>query len=97
MRALMCATVLALASCAASTGAVTNAAVGTALGLAGAGISRASGGCYASCPPGTTCNARTGMCDELPCRDRCNANQVCDLDRAVPTCVSAAERALQAR
>ena|SRR6266851_7466034 len=55
------------------------AAVGTAVGLTAAGISRANGGCYASCPTGTTCNGATGFCDELPCRGLCSAEEHCEM------------------
>ncbi len=61
------------------TNAAVDAAVGTAIGLAAAGVSRSNGGCYASCPPGTTCNAATGFCDELPCRGLCSAEEHCEM------------------
>lgn len=40
-----------------------NAAAGTALGLTGAAVSRAMGGCYAQCLPGTYCNPKNGLCE----------------------------------
>ena len=90
MRFLACALALALSSCAAGTAAtVPNAVIGAALAVGAAGVSRASGHCYASCPPGTACNAKTGLCDELPCRGQCNPGEICDTARAVPECVSA--------
>ncbi|MHB8878171.1 MAG: hypothetical protein ACYC8T_31125, partial [Myxococcaceae bacterium] len=89
--------VLVLASsCAAGTAAtVPSAALGLAVGVAAAGVSRSAGGCYASCPPGTSCNAGSGMCDELPCHGRCGGDEVCDMNRPVPTCVAAHEPDLQ--
>ena len=65
-------------------GAATNAglAVGAAIGASVA--SRAVGGCYAACPPGTGCNEATGLCDTRPCRDLCRADEVCQNDRCVP-------------
>jgi len=63
------------------------AAVGTAVGLTAAGISRANGGCYASCPPGTTCNAATGFCDELPCRGLCSAEEHCEMTPTAWKCM----------
>ncbi len=97
MRALVLAGLLPLLSCvghgaagANASAQVANAAIGTALGLTAAGVSRASGGCYASCPVGTTCNEKTGYCEELPCRGQCGPNEVCETSgHAVPTCVSA--------
>jgi hypothetical protein len=54
------------------------AAVGTAA------VSRSVGGCLSQCPPGTTCNAQTGLCDTLPCRGMCRDDEVCESDRCVP-------------
>src|SRR5258705_13980581 len=56
--------------------------VGEAIGAAA--ISRAVGGCIASCPPGTACNPQTGLCDTQPCRNLFEANEVCENDRFVP-------------
>lgn len=56
--------------------------VGMAIGAAA--ISRATGGCIAACPPGTSCNAQTGLCDTQPCRGRCEPDEVCENDRCVP-------------
>jgi hypothetical protein len=57
-------------------------AVGAAVGAAA--VSRATGGCVASCPPGTACNQATGLCDTMPCRDLCKPDEVCQGDRCVP-------------
>lgn len=67
--------------------AAIDAAVGTAIGLTAAGVSRAGGGCYASCPPGTTCNAATGFCDELPCRGLCSAEEHCEMTPTAWKCM----------
>jgi hypothetical protein len=64
-----------------------NVLIGAAMGLTAAGVSRSQGGCYAACPVGTTCNKATGYCDELPCRDRCSANEICDTTLAEPACM----------
>lgn len=40
-----------------------NVAIGTGIGLAGAAVSRATGGCYANCLPGTYCNRKNGLCE----------------------------------
>lgn len=65
----------------------TDVAIMTAVGVTAAVASRASGGCYAACPPGTACNPRTGMCDELPCRGRCADDERCDVTGLLPRCV----------
>ncbi|MGC4114176.1 MAG: hypothetical protein QM765_06035 [Myxococcales bacterium] len=59
-------------------GNVGDAALMTGIAAASAGISRAAGGCYAACPPGTSCNPATGLCDALPCRGQCGAGQRCE-------------------
>jgi hypothetical protein len=38
------------------------AAAAVGAGAVGAAVSRAAGGCYATCAPGTHCNAATGLC-----------------------------------
>lgn len=77
-----------LSSCyGAQSGMVANALLGTAVGIASSGISRASGGCYASCPVGTTCNPDTGYCDELPCRGQCGPGETCQLNGPFSQCV----------
>lgn len=58
-----------------------------AIGATAAGISRANGGCYASCPTGTTCNAASGLCEPVACRNACTTDQVCD--QVTQQCVKA--------
>jgi hypothetical protein len=79
---------LSAAGSAALSQTVEAAAEGTALGLGAAAVSRLSGGCFASCLPGTVCNPKTGYCDELPCRGRCGGNERCDTSGVFPKCVS---------
>ena len=67
-----------LASSACATGNVGDAVLMTGIAAASAGISRASGGCYADCPVGTQCNPSTGLCDTLACRGECGAGQRCE-------------------
>jgi hypothetical protein len=77
---------LFLSGCAASTLAgastVTAAAVGTSA------LQRSAGGCYAMCTNGTACNARTGLCENLPCLGRCGPDEHCETtpteDRCMP-------------
>jgi hypothetical protein len=54
------------------------AAVTAAAGVAMAGAYRATtGGCWASCRPGTECDEASGTCVEIPCRNRCPAEFRC--------------------
>ncbi len=80
---LLAPTLLALAVAGAGAGCahgnVGDAILMTGIALASSGVSRALGGCYAACPPGTTCNPATGMCDTLPCRGQCGPGQRCVL------------------
>lgn len=78
-------------SCRSTSDATVPAAViFTTIAAASSLASRAAGGCYATCPSGTTCNERTGLCDELPCRGACRANERCDekTDRCIETPIS---------
>ena len=49
-----------------------------AFGVGASAVSRASGGCYAVCQQGESCNEKTGLCEPLPCRGRCNASETCE-------------------
>jgi len=40
-------------------------------------ISRAQGDCFALCTAGTFCNRDSGLCEPLPCRGACEADQIC--------------------
>jgi hypothetical protein len=99
MRSLGLLLAASLCGCAAAGGAgamtAVNAALNTGLALGAAGVSRATGGCYASCPDGTTCDTATGLCDPLPCRGRCAANEVCDQTGPLERCVPQASVELQ--
>lgn len=57
--------VVALAACQSSGqyGGPSRAAGAVAFGVAGAAASRALGGCYAQCLPGTVCNPKNGLCE----------------------------------
>lgn len=84
--ALLCAS--ACAGPAAS--AAGNAALNTAIAAGAAGISRAQGGCYANCPPGTRCIEDTGLCERIPCGGACGPSERCELSGLLERCVSAA-------
>lgn len=58
---------LALAACKSSGPyTVPSAIVNSTLAIGAAAHQRASGGCYAACPPGTSCNTATGYCERNP-------------------------------
>ncbi|WP_146210107.1 hypothetical protein [Vitiosangium sp. GDMCC 1.1324] len=56
-------------------------------------VSRAQGGCYATCLPGTTCNTQTGYCDPLPCRGECLSQEQCVEDALGSRCMPAGQPA----
>jgi hypothetical protein len=65
-----------------------NAALNTGIALGASAASRAGGGCYASCPAGTTCNKSTGYCDPLPCRGACSPFEECVEEKLLSHCVA---------
>lgn len=70
-----------------TSGGPAEAAVMTAVAATSAAVSRSQGNCYAACPNGTTCNQGTGMCDPLPCRGLCAADESCDMSQMIQRCV----------
>jgi hypothetical protein len=66
------------------------ATVTTSAALAASGAQRAAGGCWAVCTNGTSCNPRTGLCEVLPCRGRCGADEHCEEDFAESKCMPGA-------
>ncbi|HET9554024.1 MAG TPA: hypothetical protein VFP50_13730 [Anaeromyxobacteraceae bacterium] len=65
--ALAAALLLTLAACRSSAPYTLPAAIlNTTLAVGAAGVSRANGGCVATCTHGTTCNPRTGFCEAAP-------------------------------
>ena len=54
------------------------ALMGVGGGLTASAINRSQGGCYAICPVGTHCVSSTGLCEERPCRGRCDSDEVCE-------------------
>jgi hypothetical protein len=69
-------------------GAASSALVNATIAVAASGISRSEGGCYASCPTGTTCNPSTGYCVSLPCRGQCKAHEQCVESAITSKCVA---------
>ena len=86
MRRLLIAALI-IAGCRGS-GDIAGAAIATAVALTASGVSRAVGGCYASCPTGTVCNEITGLCETLPCRGLCAENETCDESGVIAKCVN---------
>ncbi|MFP2934036.1 hypothetical protein ACLESO_54705, partial [Pyxidicoccus sp. 3LG] len=75
-----------VAGCRGANGAVTSALLNTGLALGSAAVSRAAGGCYASCPVGTSCDVLTGYCTALPCRGQCRSDERCVAGGASERC-----------
>ncbi len=48
---------------------------------------RVSEGCSPPCADAMLCNARNGRCEPKACGGRCDENQRCVVDAAVPVCV----------
>lgn len=75
---------LVLCACAAlschtgSANTITGAAVMTSLAVGASAANRAAGGCYAVCQQGERCNEKTGLCEALPCRGQCRADETCE-------------------
>jgi hypothetical protein len=67
-----------------------SAGVTAGLGVAAAGIYRAStGGCWADCRPGTTCDEPSGTCVPLPCGGDCPAGTHCFHEGSEDRCIPA--------
>jgi len=71
-------------STAAGASAITALAVGSAV------YERSQGRCIAICTNGTACNGKTGLCEVLPCRGRCDDDQHCQVTFSESKCVAGA-------
>jgi hypothetical protein len=69
-------------------GAAASALINSTIAVASSGVSRSQGGCYASCPTGTTCDPHTGFCVSLPCRGQCKAHEQCVEEGLQSKCVA---------
>lgn len=56
---------------------------------------RANGECYVDCLPGTRCNRQSGLCEALPCRDKCGPNETCDETITGIRCIPASQLTVQ--
>jgi hypothetical protein len=70
-----------------SSNTMLGAGVMTGAALGASAANRASGGCYAVCTNGTSCNTRTGLCEVLPCRGQCTPDQHCEQSFTENKCV----------
>jgi hypothetical protein len=61
-----------------SSNTMVGAAVMTSLALGSSAAVRAAGGCYAVCQQGEQCNPKNGLCETLPCRGQCRADESCE-------------------
>src|SRR2546423_13665661 len=78
MRPLLALLALTLMSChTGSSNTMAGAAVMTTLALGASAANRASGGCYAVCQQGESCNEKTGLWETPPRRGRGQAAEAC--------------------
>lgn len=61
-----------------SANTLAGAALMSSLALGSSAVSRAHGGCYAVCQQGESCNNKNGLCEPLPCRGQCRADESCE-------------------
>jgi hypothetical protein len=57
------------------------------IGLLASGISRAGGGCFATCTGTDVFDTSTGWCEPNPCGSGCGQGNRCDLSGSLPRCV----------
>jgi hypothetical protein len=82
---------LLLAAChTGSANTMVGAASMTSLAVGAAAVNRAAGGCIALCTNGTACNEKTGLCEVLPCRGQCGADEHCEDNFTGGKCVPGA-------
>ena len=94
---LACAAVCALVPSCHTGSANTAVGAGVMTALAGgfSAVRRANGECYVDCLPGSRCNRSSGLCEPLPCRDRCGPNESCDETITGIRCFPASQLAVQ--
>ena len=80
------------------TGSANTAAGAVIMTTLAGGVSaarRANGECYVDCLPGTRCNRQSGLCEALPCRDKCGPNETCDETLTGIRCIPASQLSVQ--
>jgi hypothetical protein len=65
------------------------AGIMTTLAVGASAAKRSSGDCYVDCLPGTRCNRQSGLCETLPCRDKCGPNESCEESLGGIKCIPA--------
>ena len=85
--ALLCAPLLACHTGSANT--LAGAAVMTTMAGGFSAVRRANGQCYVDCLPGTRCNRQSGLCEALPCRDKCQPGETCAETETGIACIPA--------
>jgi len=71
-----------------SSNTMAGAAATSAVAIGAAMGSRAAGGCFAVCTAGTACNPANGLCEPIPCRGECAANEHCEQTFSGAKCVA---------
>jgi hypothetical protein len=87
LAALLCAPLLACHT--GSSNTLAGAAVMTTLAGGFSAARRANGECYVDCLPGTRCNRTNGLCEALPCRDKCGPGETCSETETGVACLPA--------
>ena len=85
--ALLCAPLLSCHT--GSSNTLAGAAVMTTLAGGFSAVRRANGECYVDCLPGTRCNRTNGLCEALPCRDKCGPGETCSETETGVACMPA--------
>jgi hypothetical protein len=63
----------------------------TGLAAGASAAKRSSGDCYVDCLPGTRCNRQSGLCEALPCRDKCGPDEGCEETITGIRCIPASQ------
>lgn len=72
-----------------SSNTMAGAAIMTGLAGGASAYRRSQGECYVACLPGTRCNRQSGLCEALPCRDKCGPGETCAETETGIACVPA--------
>ncbi|HXN82795.1 MAG TPA: hypothetical protein VN883_09975 [Myxococcales bacterium] len=74
----LCAAVLLLCACSATSTTVAGTVVNTGVAAGVAAVRRVEGDCYTSCTPGNACNHVSGLCERAPCGGQCLPDERCE-------------------
>lgn len=95
--ALLLAAALLSACHAGTSSTVAGAAIMTGLAAGASAAKRSTGDCYVDCLPGTRCNRSSGLCEPLPCRDKCGPNESCEESLGGIKCIPASALSVSAK